>query len=268
MQDLLPIAHHLQIALLLRRENRFRVVVDLKGTSVPAYLPNTGRLSELLTPGVSVQLLPQRPPAKLPYRVLAVQAPAYPSRTLIWIPVDSHLPTHLLLHAWRHHLLPEWEGWTHVQPDPRLPDGRRLDLLFTDARGHPHWVEAKSVNRLDRQGVARFPDAPTARGQAHIQALLRLKERGDGAWLVFVVVRPDAQAFAPFQEVDPRFSQLLHQAQHTGVQIRAWVFPYNGRAFLSPHPIPVLLPPPKDPGPWGWEGSPLARSLDNLESTG
>lgn len=268
MQDVLSIAAPLRIGFLLRRENRFRVVVDLEGTPVPAYLPNTGRLTELLVSRVPVQLLPQRSPAKLPYRVMAVQAPAYPSRTPIWVPVDSHLPTRLLLQAWRYHLLPEWEGWTHVDSEPGLPEGGRLDLRFSDARGQEHWVEAKSVNRLDRQGIARFPDAPTLRGQAHIQALLRLIRKGRGGWVVFVVVRPDAQAFAPFSEVDPRFSQLLHQAQRSGVQIRAWVFPYNGRAFLPPRPIPILLPPPKDPGPWGWEGSPPAQTLDNLESTG
>ncbi len=251
----------------LYRENRFRVTVEVEGRRVGAYLPNTGRLRELLRPGVPVQLLPQRAPARLPYRMLAVQAPAFPDRRPIWVPVDSHLPILLLERAYRAGLLPEWYTFHALTKEPRLPHGR-LDLRFEDVHGRVHWIEAKSVNRLDRTGLARFPDAPTVRGRTHLRLLRELAQQGQTAWVVFVVVRPDARGFAPFVEVDPLFAHLLKDARSAGVQIRAWVFPYDGNGFQAPHPLPVHLSPPPDPGPWGWDTSPEPGHLDNLESGG
>ena len=45
-------------ARLLRRLNRFAVLVDLKGREVMAHLPNSGRLRELMLPEATVYLTP------------------------------------------------------------------------------------------------------------------------------------------------------------------------------------------------------------------
>ncbi|MCU0582896.1 MAG: hypothetical protein MUE57_03505, partial [Syntrophales bacterium] len=51
------------------RPNRFLVLCDLDGTSVEAYLPNPGRLRELLIPGRTLYLVatPPETPRSTPY---------------------------------------------------------------------------------------------------------------------------------------------------------------------------------------------------------
>ncbi|RLC84333.1 MAG: hypothetical protein DRI79_13035 [Chloroflexi bacterium] len=41
----------------VRRDNRFRVTVEIEGEPVAAYLPNSGRLAELLAPGRPVDII-------------------------------------------------------------------------------------------------------------------------------------------------------------------------------------------------------------------
>jgi sugar fermentation stimulation protein A len=96
----------------------------------------------------------------------------------------------------------------------------RADFLL--ARGHRGClVEVKSVT-LVRAGVALFPDAPTARGRAHLHHLIAARRRGMSAKVLFVVQRSDAAAFAPNLRTDPAFAWLLRRAVRAGVEVRAF----------------------------------------------
>lgn len=48
------------------------------------------------------------------------------------------------------------------------------------------FIEVKGVT-LEANGVALFPDAPTARGVKHIKHLTKLCKEGSEAYLIFVV---------------------------------------------------------------------------------
>ena len=63
ISDGVPLGNLVQ-ASFLRRDNRFRVQVELDGQEIPAHLPNSGRLTELLTRGRRVWLRPALPSAR------------------------------------------------------------------------------------------------------------------------------------------------------------------------------------------------------------
>lgn len=217
----------------VRRDNRFRVVVEIGGRLVAAHLPNSGRLAELLQPGRPCFLVPRpSPKRRTPFDLLLVSLGG------VLVSVDARLPARLLAEAIVEERLPPFAGATSVQPEVRVGHGR-LDLRLEGQWG-TCWVEAKSVTLVE-DGVALFPDAPTARGRRHLEELASLARRGDRAAMVFVVQRPDAEAFAPNARADPRFARVLSEAVSHGVEVYAYRCLVTREALsVVPAPLPVL----------------------------
>jgi sugar fermentation stimulation protein A len=71
-------------------------------------------------------------------------------------------------------------------------------------------------------GAGLFPDAPTARGERHIRALIAARDEGLEAAVVWVVQRADARALRPWPEADPRLAAALREARDRGVALRAY----------------------------------------------
>ena len=68
--------------------------------------------------------------------------------------------------------------------------------------------------------MAVFPDTKSDRASRHVEELIKAVESGSyQAALVFLVQRGDCSAFAPCYEKDPRYANLLRQAQQAGVLI-------------------------------------------------
>ncbi len=89
--------------------------------------------------------------------------------------------------------------------------------------------------------TAHFPDAPTLRGQRHVNELVRAAENGDRAAVLFVVQRDDATRFQPYGGTDPAFGHALHQAAQAGVEVYAWRCHVSREAIRLVDPIPVML---------------------------
>jgi sugar fermentation stimulation protein A len=197
----------------VRRDNRFRVSVEVKGEPRTAHLPNSGRLGELLTPGRELRLASMPDPRrKTPYDLKLARYAG------VWVSVDARNPNPLFAEAFGARRLPAFEDYAHLQAEVTLDDSR-IDFLLTGPAGRL-WMETKSVTLVE-EGVARFPDAPTARGRRHLETLVRALEQGDRAAVLFVVQRPDARAFRPHAAADPDFAQMLRQASAAGVAVMA-----------------------------------------------
>ena len=66
-------------AIFLRRPNRFVLICNLNGKVIKAFLPNPGRLWELLLPQAVLYLeKSSQPDRKLPYTVVAVEREGHP----------------------------------------------------------------------------------------------------------------------------------------------------------------------------------------------
>jgi sugar fermentation stimulation protein A len=217
----------------VQRDNRFRITAQVEGREVAAHLPNSGRLGELLVPGRPCYLVPRSAAhRRTDYDVLLV---AYAG---VLVSVDARLPNRLFAEAVAAGRLPPFSGVTGVEPEVTAGESR-LDFHLVDAVGG-RWVETKSVTLVE-EGVARFPDAPTRRGQRHVRELQRLVEQGARAAVVFVIQRPDADSFSPHAQADPDFAQALGDARDTGVEIHAFCCSVTRRAIDITAPVPVVL---------------------------
>ena len=75
---------------------------------------------------------------------------------------------------------------------------------------------------LEEDGHARFPDAPTERGVKHINELIRAREEGYDAYIIFVVQMEGIKDVSPNYETHPQFGAALAKAKEAGVEILAY----------------------------------------------
>lgn len=217
----------------VRRLNRFRVTVTIEGTTVDAHLPNSGRLTELLTLGRPCWLEPiDRSNRKTGYDLKLVEYAE------VLVSVDARLPNPLFAEAVEKGRLSPFRGYREFDREVTL-GASRVDFRLMMPRGVV-WVETKSITLVEG-GVALFPDAPTARGTRHVQELRHVISEGDQAAIVFVVQRPDARRFAPHDCADPSFGEALRHAADDGVAIHAWNCQVTKQAITIAEQIPIDL---------------------------
>lgn len=217
----------------LRRLNRFTAEVTLEGELKRAFLPNSGKLQEVLVEGREVLLRPSPDPRR---KTTLDLWGVFDGR--IWILIDSRWANRLLPWAAKKGLIHALKGIKSLRREIRVL-GKRLDFLAQRRDGRI-WVESKAVT-LVKDGIALFPDAQTLRGRSHLEVLRELKLKGEEALVVFMVLREDAHAFTPHWAVDPAFSQALCEAAATGVGIEAVCFRIGEGEVLDGWPIPVIL---------------------------
>lgn len=211
-------------------------LVERGGQVERVFLPNTGRLEELLVEGRTVLLEKRRTQGKTLRDLLAIQVPGYPDGKPRWVGLDARYSAPLMA---------RWLGGGSM--NPRVGQSI-LDLYFPR---QDLYVETKSVNLLDRKGWARFPDAPTLRGQRHLDNLVSLVRKGHRAALWFVVFRDDAIAFCVFQERDPAFASRYQRLFEAGVKVQAFRFTLTPREIIPRGEIPVCRDFSPFPGYWG-----------------
>ena len=217
----------------VRRDNRFRVTVSVAGEAVAAHLPNSGRLTELLIPGRACWLVGfDDPRRKTRFDLTLVEYAG------VLVSVDARLPNALLAEALAVGRLEPFRDYTDFKREVRLGESR-LDFRLGGAAG-VCWVEVKSVTLVE-DGVARFPDAPTARGARHLGELTAAVGRGERAAAVFVVQRADARRFAPHDQADVAFGQALRVSARAGVGVYAWACEVDRQEITIAGQIPVDL---------------------------
>ena len=243
----------------VRRLNRFAALVEVEGRLARAHVPNSGRLGELLVPGNRVWLVPGRGVGRsTAWDLLLAAYPAEVSGPGSWrgtppalapfegggatlVSVDARLPTRLVARALAAGALPELRGYEEVVAEPRV-DGGRLDFLLRGGGGRC-LVEVKSVTLRDEAGLGRFPDAPTARGARHVEALRRAVESGTRGVVLFVVQREDVVGFRPHDGADPAFGRELRRAAATGVEVVARRCRVTMEGITLAERVPVDLTP-------------------------
>lgn len=197
------------------RENRFVAQVEIAEKIYSAHVPTSGRLRELLLPGAEVMVRKaQYPGRKTQWDLMLVRTGD------TWVSLDSRLPNYLVGQLLNTHQLPPFAGATGIKSE-QIYGASRLDFAFTDNNGQQTLAEVKSVTLVE-DGLALFPDAPTARGVRHLQELARAVGEGYRAAVLFIIQRDDAKSFAPNHRRDPAFANALEAAVKTGVEIYAW----------------------------------------------
>lgn len=198
----------------LERKNRFAATVEVKGRQEAVFVPNSGRLRELLTPGVEVCLAVKR----APHRVTGYDLALVRHGGLL-VSIDAHLANRVVENALRREELEPFTGLTGIQREYTYGNSRidfRLHFIQGDCL-----VEVKSVT-LVNDGTAMFPDAPTTRGTRHLLELAGAVRGGSRGAVIFLIQRPDARAFMPNDATDPLFGATLRDVAQAGVEVYAY----------------------------------------------
>jgi len=178
------------------RPNRFLGEVEIDGDRVLCFIPNPGRMEELLHPDANVYLL-EKPSEhrKTGFDLVLVDL----CGTLV--SVDSRMPNKVVAEAIETRRMPVFRGLRIAKREPVFEDSR-LDFRLVDAQTSM-LLEVKSCT-LVRDETGLFPDAPTERGRRHLRTLVRALEVGRAA-MTFLIQRSDAVSLRPNEETDPRF---------------------------------------------------------------
>lgn len=216
----------------IKRPNRFIAYVDLDGEEVICHVPNTGRLRELLIPGVEVMLsYHPSPKRKTQYELRMVM------KNKMWISIDSQLPNALAYEAIANGVITELKGYPLMKREVTYQNSRfDLQLQGEDTC----FIEVKGVT-LERDGWSYFPDAPTARGRKHIEELILAAKEGYRSILLFIVQIENAKGFSPNHITDPEFAKLVKKASDHGVTILAYNCHISPEEIVVTKQIPVLL---------------------------
>ncbi|ADG83022.1 DNA/RNA nuclease SfsA [Thermincola potens] len=223
----------------LQRTSRFSALVLVREKKEKVYVPNSGRMQELLTAGGRVYLA-ESPKAErtTKYDLLLVDFHG----TLV--SVDSRVPNLIIMEALKKGNLPFWQGQELTDLKKEATFGKsRFDFKVSVDAGRGRWeetfIEAKSVT-LVKGNTAMFPDAPTERGSKHLQELVQAVRQGLRGMVIFVVQRPDAETFAPNAETDPLFAENLQLAAECGVELHAFRCVVQKTQIVLEREIPVL----------------------------
>lgn len=194
----------------LRRPNRFVAHVEIDGREEIVHVKNTGRCRELLPPGAQVWCeKSDNPNRKTKFDLITVKKGNY------LINMDSQAPNAAVK---------EWlEGgglgkWDLIRPEKTF-GASRFDF-YLEREGRGMFLEVKGVT-LEEEGICRFPDAPTDRGEKHIRELIRAKAAGYDAGVLFVIQMKPVRYLRPNDETDPKFGTALREATAAGVRVMA-----------------------------------------------
>jgi sugar fermentation stimulation protein A len=216
----------------LSRPNRFLGIVRIRREEAGCFVPNPGRLRELLRPGTTVYLRRSASESRKTRWDLALVRHGG-----IFVSVDTRMVNLLIPEAIRSGSIPSLRGLEVLKAEYPFLDSR-LDFLMRDGVGEV-LLEAKSCTLVE-DGVALFPDAPTARGRRHLETLATGVREGLKAMVVFVVQRQDGESFSPNAGLDPEFGRAFRQALAGGVKACAFTCRVT-RAGITPYrEIPVL----------------------------
>ena len=218
-------------AIFIQRDNRFRVEVELNGQRVKVHVPNSGRMKELLVPGVTVWVQPASGEnRKTAYTLLLVKQGER------FVCLNSHLANDLIALWLAHNILPGFETAENIKREKTYGKSR-FDFCM-ERNGRLCYAEVKSVNLLE--GVtARFPDAPTERGSKHLQELVQCKKDGLDAAVIFLVMGNKAREFDVNRETDPAFDAALKQAIEAGVEVYVYTCSIDLHGIVYTGQIPL-----------------------------
>jgi sugar fermentation stimulation protein A len=196
------------------RPNRFLAIAELDdGGRVAAYLPNTGRLRHLATPGRPLILRRDgTPPRTTEYTVTRAWDGC-------WVALEASRAPHLLA-AWllAGHPLGGFGTVSELRHEVAA-GGHRLDLVATTDTGRV-WVEVKSGGR-SVTGTALLSQTPSSRGVAHLATLAGLAAAGEHTVVAFVVQRGDARRLLVGGDADPGWIDAVRAAHEAGVTVMA-----------------------------------------------
>ncbi len=222
---------NIQHGYFLSRPNRFIAHVEIDGTAEICHVKNTGRCRELLTERAVVYVQQHDDSKrKTKYSLIAVR------KGNLLINMDSQAPNKAVA-EWLADRQP-FGKIKVMKPECRHGNSRFDFYLETEKR--KMFIEVKGVT-LENNGIAMFPDAPTARGVKHLQELRDCLRQGYAAAVIFVIQFTGAKVFRPNYATHPEFAKALRDVQAAGVEVMALECAVTPESMYIKGPVEVQL---------------------------
>lgn len=197
---------------LIKRYMRFLADIKLdSGNIVTAHCTNSGTMKSCLEDNAEVYLSPVDDPnrkTKFTWEMIKINGN--------WVGINTGNPNKLAYEAVKSGKIEKLKGYTEVQAEVKFDDSR-FDLMAKNEK-ETCFIEVKNVT-LKEGKYALFPDAVTSRGKKHLETLVKVKEQGMRAVMLYVIQRNDVEIFAPAKEIDPEYAKALKIAYEKGVEI-------------------------------------------------
>jgi sugar fermentation stimulation protein A len=205
----------------IKRINRFVIECKVEDTYLHAYLPNPGRLWELLQRGREVLLLKKEYAKKYDFFAVAVKLDNF------YVLLDTHynnIFTKRLIEEKKIDVLKEY----CIEKEEYTIENSRFDFLLNNGRDKLV-LEVKSCT-LFYNSLAMFPDAPSIRAKKHVEKLAELSKKGVKTAILFIVYSPSVCYFLPEFNVDFNFAESLYRNRKYII-----IAAYSINNFLSPN---------------------------------
>jgi sugar fermentation stimulation protein A len=187
-------------AKVISRPNRFLIKATVNGALRDVHIHDPGRLEELIFPGNTL-LVRRANGKKTHYSV------TFCRNGDIWTFNDARFHSSI--------------ASLFIKPgyEKEVKTGNsRIDFKLENT-----YIEVKSATLVEN-GIAKFPDAVTARGKKHLETLMELIGRGYDSWVLFLIFNEHTECFSPNYERDPDFSRAYNEAMDYGVKFKFLVF--------------------------------------------
>jgi sugar fermentation stimulation protein A len=227
-------------ARILRRYQRFLadVVLD-SGENVTAHCPNTGSMTGCWAPQAPVQLShSDNPRRKLAWTLERVDMGQG------WVGVHTGRTNPVIEEGLSQGVIERLRGYKQVRREVNFEgvrDRSRFDFLLSGGDFADAWVEVKNVTLWQERRLC-FPDAVTQRGRKHLETLAEARGQGYRGVMVYALNRPEGQAFAPADEIDPVYGETLRRVvREAGVEVIALRIIHDETSMSVGEEIPVIL---------------------------
>ncbi|MCE0493350.1 DNA/RNA nuclease SfsA [Vibrio salinus] len=236
----------LESAKLIKRYKRFLADILLPTKEHRTiHCANTGAMNGCAIPDSTIWFsTSDNPNRKYPNSWELVETPA---GHLICI--NTIRANQLAIEAIKEGVISELQGYDNIKTEVRYgQENSRIDILLDSCMKPPCYVEVKSVTLLDEsasekiqkgntlKGQGYFPDAVTTRGQKHLRELIQEVRNGSRAVLLFTVLHSGIEKVSPALHIDAKYSQLLKEAQQSGVEILCY------KAEITPNGMTLKYP--------------------------
>ena len=219
---MVKVASNLEEVVFLNRDNRFVGEFQRKNGEIhKCHILNPGRMKEFLYKGATVLVEDKwangDTKRKLQYSLVYVR------QNGILIGIDSILPNKLFEEALKSRKIEEFKDYKeYIREHKYGHDGKsRIDFLIDKNIVY----EIKSTNFV-KENEGRFPDATSTIEQKHMKELIEEMDKGNRAYVVFLIKRNDATSVRPYDEIDPEFGRLIRIAIKKGLKVIAYLIDY------------------------------------------
>lgn len=188
----------------ISRINRFLAQVEIDGKKTFAYLPNSGKLKEILLPNSKILLVQSNRSKGIPYILIAGFKKDYP------VLLHTHLTNEVVFNLIKNGKIPYFKGWSVEKREPQILNFR-LDFRLKNKKGEILYLEVKT-STLFEDSIAMFPDALTTRGRKHLYLLKELS-REYKVCCLFVVMGQEPRIFLPAYHLDYKFYKTFMEVK-------------------------------------------------------